>query len=246
MVIWGAIWGAILGWLWPGRGFLSELTVIAGALLGVAAGLTLRKAVRREIAAGRAQGKSAPAAGSAAADDWTSAPPKASPVESDAGAATTATAKAASSDAQEPAAAPPSTTPSIPAAAIPSRPERNPSAVLPTQYTPWPDPPAPPSGPAPVTLAFEKFKSWLFGGNTVVRMGLLVLFVGLAFLAKYAAEHALLPPELRLAAIACAGIALFIFGFRLRHKEGRLAYALALQGAGVAVLYLTVFAAFRL
>ena len=55
------------------------------------------------------------------------------------------------------------------------------------------------------------------------------------------------PPELRLAAIGTAGIALFVFGFRLFSRQpGRLAYALTLQGAGVAVLYLTVFAAFRL
>lgn len=45
-------------------------------------------------------------------------------------------------------------------------------------------------------------------------MGVLVLFVGLAFLAKYAIDHALFPPELRLAAIGLAGIALFARGFR--------------------------------
>lgn len=60
-------------------------------------------------------------------------------------------------------------------------------------------------------------------------------------------DNALLPPELRLAAIGTAGIVLFVFGFRLFSRQpGRLAYALTLQGAGVAVLYLTVFAAFRL
>lgn len=98
-----------------------------------------------------------------------------------------------------------------------------------------------------VTVLVEKARAWLFGGNTVVRMGVLVLFVGLAFLAKYAIENSLLPPELRLAAIAVAGIALFVVGFRLRGKSpDKLAYALTLQGAGVGVLYLTVFAAFRL
>ncbi|RYY99377.1 MAG: DUF2339 domain-containing protein [Comamonadaceae bacterium] len=89
-------------------------------------------------------------------------------------------------------------------------------------------------------------RDWLFGGNTVVRMGVLVLFVGLAFLAKYAVENALLPPELRLAAIGAAGIALFVFGLRLRGKADKAGYALTLQGAGIAILYLTVFAAFRL
>jgi uncharacterized membrane protein len=105
----------------------------------------------------------------------------------------------------------------------------------------------PPQPPDLVTIAWTRVRAWLFGGNTVVRMGVLVLFVGLAFLAKYAIDNALLPPELRLAAIGVAGIALFAAGFRLRSRSpGKLAYALTLQGAGVAVLYLTVFAAFRL
>jgi uncharacterized membrane protein len=128
-----------------------------------------------------------------------------------------------------------------------------PQVVPPAAVAPRPAPvarPAPVPGPrAPglAALLFERARGWLFGGNTVVRMGVLVLFIGLAFLAKYAVEHSLLPPELRLAAIAAAGIGLFVAGLRLRRQGGeRLAYALTLQGAGVAVLYLTWFAAFRL
>ena len=95
--------------------------------------------------------------------------------------------------------------------------------------------------------AVDAARNWLLGGNTIVRAGVLVLFVGLAFLAKFAADNALLPPELRLAAIGAFGIALFVLGLRLRGRQpDKLAYALTLQGAGVAVLYLTVFAAFRL
>ncbi len=93
----------------------------------------------------------------------------------------------------------------------------------------------------------DQARNWLLGGNTIVRLGLLVLFVGLAFLAKYAVDNSMLPAELRLAGVGIAGIALFAFGARVRsRKPDRLAYALALQGGGVAVLYLTVFAAFRL
>jgi uncharacterized membrane protein len=80
-----------------------------------------------------------------------------------------------------------------------------------------------------------------------VRMGVVVLFIGLAFLAKYAVENALLPPELRLAGTGAAGLALFVFGLRMRSRRAdRLGYAMTLQGAGIGVLYLTVFAAFRL
>jgi uncharacterized membrane protein len=85
---------------------------------------------------------------------------------------------------------------------------------------------------------------WLFGGNTLVRVGVIVLFFGVAFLLKYAAEHDLVPIELRLAGVALGGIALLVVGWRLREK--RPGYALMLQGGGVGVLYLTVFAALRL
>jgi uncharacterized membrane protein len=85
---------------------------------------------------------------------------------------------------------------------------------------------------------------WLFGGNTVVRVGALVLFFGLAFLVKYAADHAFLPIELRLSGVALAAIVLLVVGWRLRDK--RSGYALTLQGTAVALLYLTVFGAYRL
>ncbi len=86
-------------------------------------------------------------------------------------------------------------------------------------------------------------KSWLFGGNTIVKLGVAILFVGLAFLAKFASEHVHLPVELRLAAIGAAAVGLLGFGWRLRHQ--RAGYAQALQGAAVAALFLTLFVAFR-
>jgi len=52
------------------------------------------------------------------------------------------------------------------------------------------------------------------------------------------------PIELRLAAVAAGAVALLVVGWRLR--ESRSGYALILQGGGVGVLYLTVFAALRL
>ncbi len=98
--------------------------------------------------------------------------------------------------------------------------------------------------PTAFDLFAKNVSAWLMGGNTVVRIGLVVLFFGLAFLARYAVEHSLVPVEFRLAGIAVGGIALLIVGWRLRNK--RSGYALSLQGGGVAVLYLTVFAAMRM
>ena len=86
-------------------------------------------------------------------------------------------------------------------------------------------------------------RRWLFGGNTIVKAGVGILFVGLAFLAKFATEHVQVPVELRLASIALAAIVLLGFGWRLRTR--RPDYAQVLQGGAIAVLYLTLFAAFK-
>jgi uncharacterized membrane protein len=101
-----------------------------------------------------------------------------------------------------------------------------------------------PTGPDVIEHGFVAAKNWLFGGNTVVRIGIVVLFLGLLFLAKYAVDNALVPIEIRLAAISLAAVALLVVGWRT--KATRPGYGLTLQGAAVAVLYLTIFAAFKL
>ncbi len=90
----------------------------------------------------------------------------------------------------------------------------------------------------------EQVRAFFFGGNTLVRVGLVVLFFGFAFLVKYAVDNDFFPLELRLAASAGAGIALTGLGWRLRSR--RPDFALALQGGGMAILYLTIFATYRL
>ncbi|RZM05965.1 MAG: DUF2339 domain-containing protein, partial [Sphingomonas sp.] len=95
-----------------------------------------------------------------------------------------------------------------------------------------------------VTAAVTAAKNWVFGGNTIVRVGLIILFVGLSFLASYAASAGLFPIELRLALVVAIGIALLAVGFRTR--ESRPDFGLALQGGGIATIYLTVFAAAKL
>jgi uncharacterized membrane protein len=103
-----------------------------------------------------------------------------------------------------------------------------------------PEPPEPPPPPAEPTF----LHNLIFGGNTIVRIGIVVLFFGLVFLAKYAADAGMFPVEVRMTAIAIAAIALLVIGWRLR--ESKPAYALNMQGGGIAVLYLTVFASYRL
>jgi len=85
---------------------------------------------------------------------------------------------------------------------------------------------------------------WLTGGNPVLKIGLVVLFFGVAFLLKYAAQRNLIPIELRLAGVALGGLALLALGWLLRRRHPL--YGLGLEGGGIGILYLVVFAAAKL
>jgi uncharacterized membrane protein len=143
------------------------------------------------------------------------------------------------------------TEPTPAAAASPqdSRSETTPTAApAPAPMRPLPElaprPREPSAIEASINNAVDAFKHWLTSGNMVVRVGVVVLFFGVAFLLRYAYEQALLPVELRLTGAALGGIVLVMAGWRLRHRSD--AYGTVLQGAGVGILYLTIFAAARL
>ena len=91
---------------------------------------------------------------------------------------------------------------------------------------------------------FAKLKAFFTEGNVVVKVGAIVLFFGVAFLLKYAADRSVFPIELRLLGVVLAGLAMLVSGWYLR--ERKLEYGLVLQGAGLGVLYITVFAAGKL
>ncbi|KDP88215.1 membrane protein [Cupriavidus sp. SK-3] len=147
-----------------------------------------------------------------------------------------------------PAASLPPPFPSVPA------PVRAPTASAPIsvaaadQPAPHVEPPLSsafaPQEPDFIERAVSAARGWLLGGNSVVRVGILILFFGVAFLLKFASDNAMLPVEFRLAGVAAGAVALLAAGWRLR--ERRAAYALVLQGGGVGVLYLTAFAATKL
>jgi uncharacterized membrane protein len=50
-----------------------------------------------------------------------------------------------------------------------------------------------PDQPSLLTRALDRAKAWLLGGNTLLRVGVLLLFLGLAFLLRYATEGLVLP-----------------------------------------------------
>lgn len=239
MVLWGAIWGGVLGLMWPGHD--TEWQVILGAILGALAGRTLRGSVRGEIERAAKLLAAQPQAAARASAATSVAAPTAAPASAPADVTPTPAA------AVTPPVQPVSTRAAAPEGERDDFFEGDKTTGFPdTTPTPLPTITPAPRQPDLAGTLVAKARDWLLGGNTIVRLGLLVLFVGLAFLAKYAVENSLVPPQLRLAAIAAAGVGLFVAGWRMRGGESRRGYALSLQGAGVAVLYLTVFAAFRM
>src|SRR4029453_17544650 len=134
----------------------------------------------------------------------------------------------------------------VPLAEDPARRETTPSqAAAPTPaYAAWSAHTEEPAKPSLVDIGIERAKAWLTGGNTVARVGLLVLFIGVAFLLRYVAEHTNVPIEWRLTGVALGAIALLVVGWRMRLS--RPGYAVTLQGGAIGILYLTVFAAMRL
>jgi uncharacterized membrane protein len=130
-----------------------------------------------------------------------------------------------------------------------AQPDRPWQDIEPTSPAPSPSVPIQPAVAAAHASANEDkvvaaIRSFFTGGNTLVRVGVIVLFFGVAFLLRYMAEHSHISIEVRLTGVALASIALIILGWRLRKTRG--GYALALQGGGVGILYLIVFAALRL
>jgi uncharacterized membrane protein len=129
--------------------------------------------------------------------------------------------------------------------------EEQPEPLAPAAASPPSPPPsaAQPSRPVSaepdfVEKAVAAFRTWLLGGNTVARIGIAILFLGLAFLLRYASERVTAPIELRYAGVAFAGLVLQVIGWRLRERNRT--YGLVLQGGAIAVMYLTIFAAMRL
>jgi uncharacterized membrane protein len=100
--------------------------------------------------------------------------------------------------------------------------------------------------PAIPQVLLHKLAGWLTTGNIPVKVGVIISFIGVAFLLKFAIDRELLVLSLkmRILAVAAAGVAMLIIGWRLRHKAR--VYALSMQGGGAGILFLTVFASLRL
>ncbi len=217
MIWWAAVAGALIGW---STTYNSLLGLILGGMFGAGMGVWLRSELRREI--GGAVSKALTGQQAPLPERWDGAGVAAEPV---------------------PAA------PAIPQAAAPLPQVQAPlepawREELAAARESREDTPAEPSGPSPIEELAAKARDWFLGGNTIVRVGLVILFVGLVFLARLVAQAGLFPIEARLATVGLAGAALLGVGFwkRLTRPD----FGLHLQGGGVAVMYLTVFASARI
>lgn len=147
----------------------------------------------------------------------------------------------------------PTETPADGAAGEPTLPAR--ATASPRQPRPGPMPP--PMAPSPaaestprepdlIERGVEFLKHWFTSGNVPVKVGVIVSIFGVAFLIKEAVDRQWLvvPIELRLVGVALFGLVLLVIGWRLRTK--RPVYAQSVQGGGIAIVYLTIYAAFAL
>jgi len=165
----------------------------------------------------------------------------------------------AETDSKDTSTAGPVTQPSVAARSMPTavvtrgQVEAPQSAVETEPANQSPPPKSPPPGRAPASPSWfdrllrkvtEAAWAWITGGNVFVRVGILILFMGMTFLIRYAIDQNLVPIELRLASVGAVGIALLIWGWKQRDKREN--FALVVQGGGIGLLYLTIFASFSM
>ena len=90
----------------------------------------------------------------------------------------------------------------------------------------------------------DRVKKLVTTGNVPVKVGVVVSLIGVGLLLREANRRGLIEVtiEARLAAAAAFGLVLLAIGWRQRKRRPE--YGLALQGGGVAVLYITLFASY--
>ena len=93
-----------------------------------------------------------------------------------------------------------------------------------------------------VTSLIHSMQNWFFGGNLVVRVGVLVLLIGVVLLLRLLSDYIEIPITIKLMGIGIIGLGLAALGLKL--AKNRFAYGITLQGAGLAIAYLTTFFAY--
>jgi len=81
------------------------------------------------------------------------------------------------------------------------------------------------------------------GGSWFSRIGIFAIVLAVGFFIKYAFEREWIGPGQRVLGGLAAGLGLLVFGERLREK-GMRAYAQVISGGGIAILFLSIYAAY--
>ncbi len=114
--------------------------------------------------------------------------------------------------------------------------------MLPPELAPAPAPLFVPP-PTPPSRTREEWEA-LIGGKLLNRIGALALVIGVGFFLKYAFDNNWLSETVRVLIGAVAGFLLLAGASRSRTR-GLMIFAQGLVGAGIAVLYLSVYASFN-
>lgn len=90
-------------------------------------------------------------------------------------------------------------------------------------------------------LAENEWLSKLLKGNILAKIGVIILFFGVASGLKLAVEMGLFPISVRLMLGALAAITMSIFGYQRAQRPEHRMFGQAMQGGGMAILYLLVY-----
>jgi uncharacterized membrane protein len=103
----------------------------------------------------------------------------------------------------------------------------------------------PPREPDIIERAIGGVKRWFTEGNVPVKLGIIVLFFGVAALLRYAYNQGVFtfPIEYRFIAVAVAALAGLGWGFKERTRNPT--FGLSMQGGAIGILMLTIFGAFK-
>ena len=99
--------------------------------------------------------------------------------------------------------------------------------------------------PSLLTRLVDALKNWLTTGNAPVKVGAIVLLVGVGLLIREASRRGIITLTIEVRLIAVAVFALILLAMGWCQRERRPVYGRSLQGAAIAVLYLTTYAAFE-
>lgn len=97
---------------------------------------------------------------------------------------------------------------------------------------------------AAAAVGAEAAANWwqrLLAGNILAKIGVVLLFFGVASALRLAADYGYLPVQLRLLLGAVGGVAMIAFGWARFRQGAHQAFGIALQGGGFAILYLIVY-----